>query len=132
MKKTVFLVLLSIVFIFALVGCQNGQIGGNGKPSSTPTEGVLYAVSSDGAYAEVVGYKGQSTKVYIADTYEGVPVQVIGEKAFYSLLNFCLYKNIIDCFNCAIEIVVAYTNNNVKLARTLVNHFNINLRICQR
>ena len=52
-----------------------------GQPLSA-TEGVIYGISSDGTYAEVVGYSGTATKVIISDTYEGVPVKVIYKEAF--------------------------------------------------
>ena len=55
--------------------CGNSIVG---------TEGVEYALSSDGTYARVVGYKGNSARVIIADKYEGVPVTRIGEAVFYS------------------------------------------------
>ena len=44
--------------------------------------GVLYQVSSDGAYVEVIGYEGTQTDVKIADTYNGLPVTTIAENAF--------------------------------------------------
>ena len=47
------------------------------------TEGVLYDISADGTYAEVIGYEGTATRVRIADTYENLPVKVIYGKAFY-------------------------------------------------
>ena len=46
------------------------------------TEGVLYDLSADGTYAEVIGYEGTATRVRIADTYEGAPVTRIYDKAF--------------------------------------------------
>ncbi len=48
----------------------------------SPTEGIIYGLSADGTYAEVVGYSGTATKIVIADTYEGVPVTGIYEEAF--------------------------------------------------
>ena len=47
-----------------------------------PTEGVVYDVSADGTYAEVIGYTGTATKILIAETYEGLPVKVIYAEAF--------------------------------------------------
>ena len=46
------------------------------------TEGVIYEVSVDGTYAEVVGYGGSATKIIIADTYENLPVKNIYEGVF--------------------------------------------------
>lgn len=46
------------------------------------TEGLRYALSDDGTYAEVLGYEGTDTKVIIADAYQGVPVKRIGVEAF--------------------------------------------------
>lgn len=47
------------------------------------TPGVIYDVSADGTYAEVIGYEGTSTRVRIASEYKGLPVRNIYEKAFY-------------------------------------------------
>ena len=52
--------------------------------SSTP--GIVYAISTDGTYAEVVGYEGTATKIKIADTYENLPVKVVCKNAFYGNL----------------------------------------------
>ena len=46
------------------------------------TEGVLYDLSADGAYAVVIDYMGTSTRVNIADEYQGRPVTEIYQKAF--------------------------------------------------
>ena len=48
------------------------------------TVGILYDVSADGTYAEVIGYSGSAKRIVIADTYNGVPVTSIYEKAFYN------------------------------------------------
>lgn len=47
-----------------------------------PTEGIIYFVSSDGTYAEVVDYNGESKIVMIAEEYKGLPVRVIASEAF--------------------------------------------------
>ena len=44
--------------------------------------GVLYSASEDGTYAEVTGYIGNSTRVVIAEEYEGLPVTHIANRAF--------------------------------------------------
>lgn len=49
-----------------------------------PTVGVVYGVSSDNTYAEVLEYNGKSTKVNISSTFKGLPVKKIGAKAFYN------------------------------------------------
>ena len=46
------------------------------------TEGVTYDISSDGTYAVVVGYLGNSTTVIIASEYDGLPVTAIYTEAF--------------------------------------------------
>ena len=46
------------------------------------TEGIIYEISSDGAYASVVGYDGTAMRVKIADMYEGVPVTELCESVF--------------------------------------------------
>ena len=47
------------------------------------TAGVIYDVSLDGTYAEVVGYVGTAKQVKIASEYKGLPVTNIYSKAFY-------------------------------------------------
>ena len=47
-----------------------------------PTIGIVYDISADGTYAEVIGYTGTATKILIAETYEGLPVKVIYDEAF--------------------------------------------------
>ena len=49
--------------------------------SSTP--GVIYDISDDGTYAMVMAYTGSAKKIRIADTYEGLPVMTIYDRAFY-------------------------------------------------
>ena len=48
------------------------------------TVGVIYDLSADGTYAEVIGYEGTDTTVVIAEEYQGKPVTVIYDKACYN------------------------------------------------
>ena len=48
------------------------------------TRGIEYSISEDGSYAMVVGYTGTATKIRIADSYQGMPVTTIYNKAFKS------------------------------------------------
>lgn len=52
-----------------------------GQPLAS-TEGIMYDLSGDGTYAEVIGYYGTATRIVIADTYKGVPVTNIYKNAF--------------------------------------------------
>ncbi len=45
-------------------------------------EGVMYDVSADGTYAEVIDYVGASKYVKISDTYNNLPVRNIYKEAF--------------------------------------------------
>ena len=47
-----------------------------------PTEGVIYDVSTDGTYSEVIGYSGTARMVRIAEEYNGLPVTKIYDGAF--------------------------------------------------
>ena len=47
-----------------------------------------------------------------------------------SPLYSCFHKNIINCFNCHFKVFVLHTNNDVKLGRPLVNHFDIDICMC--
>ena len=49
---------------------------------TTATPGVVYDVSADGTYAEVIGYNGTATKVKIASEYKGLPVKTIYTRVF--------------------------------------------------
>ena len=60
----------------------SGNCASCGIPLSA-TNGVIYEISADNTYAEVVGYEGSSAVVKIADEYEGLPVKSIFEEAFY-------------------------------------------------
>jgi hypothetical protein len=46
------------------------------------TLGIIYDVSADGTYAEVIGYNGTDRKVKIASEYNGLPVTGIYDNAF--------------------------------------------------
>ena len=48
------------------------------------TKGLIIDVSSDGTYAEVVGYSGSSTKINIPATYNNLPVKSIYKEVFKS------------------------------------------------
>lgn len=48
----------------------------------SPTDGIVYDLSADGTYAEVIGYSGTATKINIASTYNDVPVTKIYNEAF--------------------------------------------------
>ena len=61
---------------------ENGECSTCGIPVDA-TPGVIYDISADGTYAEVVGYEGTSKKVKIAEEYKGVPVKSIYKEAFY-------------------------------------------------
>ena len=50
-----------------------------------PTLGIVYDISADGTYAEVIAYTGTATKILIADTYNGLPVKNICQRAFYDM-----------------------------------------------
>ena len=47
-----------------------------------PTDGVLYDVSEDGTYAEVIAYFGKYSKVKISDIYNNLPVRNICNEVF--------------------------------------------------
>ncbi len=55
------------------------------KHKLDPTDGVVYSLSEDGTYAEVVGYNGSETNVVIASCYNKLPVKSIHADAFNSL-----------------------------------------------
>lgn len=52
------------------------------KQPVNPSEGVLYEISTDGTYAEVLGYAGTETRIKIAESYMDLPVKSISSNAF--------------------------------------------------
>ena len=46
------------------------------------TSGIIYDISADGTYYDVVGYNGNAEKLRIADTYQDLPVKNICDEAF--------------------------------------------------
>jgi len=49
------------------------------------TQGILYKISDDETFAEVVGYEGVQDKVVIVSRYKGLPVTRIAREAFYQM-----------------------------------------------
>ena len=90
-KNFVTKLLLMLVFVcitfFCLTGCggDNNATGNNHNnvQNVKPTEGVVYDISSDGTFAEVIEYVGASREVVIAETYQGLPVRSIYKSVFY-------------------------------------------------
>ena len=96
MKKLLGLI-LTLIIIMALASCDflnnglpNNEAGNSNNNGDIPefddseysSEGVVYAVSVDGTYALVVGYKGNAEKVKIDSEYNGLPVKSIYWQAF--------------------------------------------------
>ena len=52
------------------------------NPNCQPTEGVIYDISRNGTYAEVIRYEGTDTYVKIAEEYNGLPVKTICSEVF--------------------------------------------------
>ena len=80
-------------------GSSSSSIGGSGEndsnsdSSSAPieedeilvgTEGVIYELVADGAYARAIGYDGTETELVIASRYKGVPVKYIENLVGYN------------------------------------------------
>ena len=60
--------------------------------------GVKYEISSDGEYAIVADYYGHARKVRVAETYQGLPVQMICNEAFaysYDLTTIMIPESVI-------------------------------------
>ena len=78
---------------FTCTGCDATKDQANHTPDAedictacqmpmSDTFGVVYDISSDGTYAEVITYEGKATKVKIASEYQGLPVRSIFDSAF--------------------------------------------------
>ena len=96
--KKLFALLVCVLLVFALASCggdtcshrdadDNSLCDNSGFCAACDapigmTEGVSYDLSGDGSYAEVIGYSGNSARVIIASSYQGVPVKSIYRGAF--------------------------------------------------
>lgn len=74
-------------------GDSENENGSDNSSSSSPivedeilvgTEGVIYELVANGAYARAIGYEGTETEVVIASRYKGVPVRYIECVAWYN------------------------------------------------
>ena len=61
---------------------DSGKCSLCGHQTTASKNGIVYMVSKDGTYAEVIDYTSSATSVVIADEYEGVPVTKIAKYAF--------------------------------------------------
>lgn len=74
---------LSLSVLVVCIGILLFGIKALATTDTLGTSGVIYDYSSDGTYAEVIGYEGNETDVIIASMYNGVPVTNIYDRAFY-------------------------------------------------
>ena len=67
--------------------CAEHKDDGNGYCSVCnklmSTEGIIYSISLDGTYAEVLDYTGKSPYIRIEEKYNGLPVKSIRDSAFF-------------------------------------------------
>lgn len=82
MKRLILTFVCICLFLLLASSCGTTEIPNQEEPSKNGTEGVSYAISSDGTYAYVTGYDGEDAVIEIAGEYNGLPVKEIGEKAF--------------------------------------------------
>ena len=76
MKKALLLFLILLISTLTFASCSLFD-----SDEHTP-EGVIYRISTDKTYAEVVGYDGTMAEVEIAEEYGGLPVKNIYDSAF--------------------------------------------------
>ena len=72
MKKLLLLCLLLLISTLTFASCS----------LLYTSKGVIYDISVDGTYAEVVGYEGDSKKIKIEKEFLGLPVKNIADGAF--------------------------------------------------
>ncbi len=95
MSKKIISILLSTIFILALVSCAKPDEGNQSLPPVSTVglpknEDVTVNYETDGfvvnvyqTYSEIVQYKGTSTEVTVPDAFMGIPVKSIAEYAFF-------------------------------------------------
>lgn len=80
-KKSLLLIMICFC-VFSLFACGETEKK-NSTQEHNATNGVEYDISGDKAYAEVLGYMGIQNDILLANTYKGLPVERINDKAFY-------------------------------------------------
>ena len=76
------IILAALVAFASCVGGNNNNTEEKPDVDEASTEGVLYEILEGGEYATVVGYEGESDRVVISATYDGLRVISIGDGAF--------------------------------------------------
>ena len=86
MKKTIWLIFVSIFILLSFTACfeKDNDEGTPPPRDTTPTEGIVYQISYEGKYAEasVTGYSGNATDVVIAPYFNNILVTKIEDYAF--------------------------------------------------
>ena len=95
------------------------------KDNSVPSD-LQFTISDDGTYAEVTYCNGQATEVVIPDTYEGLPVTSIGERAFYScsfLTSVTIPESVTSIGNNAFEACNSLTSITIPESVTSIGQY---------
>lgn len=88
LRKLIPALLIIIAVALAFSACSMTGGGNNNNDEENPavdelaTEGIIYEISEDGAYATVTGYEGTENNIVISSVYQDTPVMAIGEGAF--------------------------------------------------
>ena len=80
--KRVFIPVASVLAVAAIILTVFSLRFDPDAPPSRATEGLAYELSENGEAYSVVGYEGEDVKVFIPDSYNGIPVTEIGDSAF--------------------------------------------------
>ena len=74
-----------ILCAFAASGCDmlTAFMGGSAQQSAQ-AQAFTYKLNKDGTGYVVTGYEGEDVVIRIPDTYEGLPVTAVGQRAFYN------------------------------------------------
>ena len=87
-----------------------------GTTESESTDGIVYSIDQTDEFAIVMGYNGIETDIIIADTYQGVSVTSIGERAFYGcdyLTSVVIPKSVTSIGDCVFEECYNLTSVNI-------------------
>lgn len=82
MSKKVSLLLVVLVLLLCLTGCDNGGNTQTGEKTEAKNEEFSYVLNATGEYARIVRYNGENAEVTIPDMLGGKPVQEIGAYTF--------------------------------------------------
>ncbi len=133
MKKVLVVYILVIVMIASLVSCSRKRDDGNGTeaPTQAPVEEckeeLVYKLNEDGQSYTLVNFgKCTCSDIVIPETYNGLPVTIIGDGAFnrcYRLKSVTIPSSVTEIWHRAFANCYQLESVNIPSSVTGIGHY---------